>query len=444
MRWLLRVLLAVGLLAATPVAVRAQEQDPYEDVVMQGRLLRPDGSPAANTPVVVTTSSGFGFFSFFATLGLSTLACFGGANGVCPVQPGKAWHTVTDANGRYSFTFKDAKRPGEQTDTDYFFNAGIASKTNPKTIVVASYELELLTSVHNAPDVTLWDPPVSLTPRELGYEVSYPPRKDSANGARVYFGDKEAPATTLRNGVIDAREVEDSVFSVVPTASKDVTAEGTIYHQRFRAASITRRGTLVPISRDAPCTATRKDGTRLQCSATDGDLATRSVADEETCEYEPDGTPEWFNRADCKAPVTELTIDLGQPKEVGEVRPRCGGCALTGSKDGASWVNLPASGAIGTPRALRYIRLTSTSRSLSYVPEVSVWPGDDIERISPAEPDSTSTTTGEVAAISPTKDQADEDDELSAPWMEILLTFAVISAVAVYLFQREKAQQGRA
>ena len=434
MRWTLRVLAALLIVMATPVVARAQTaqttqtQPPQrEDVILQGKVLRPDGSPAANTPVRVDTSSGFGFFNFFATLGLSTLACFGGENELCPIQSGHSWETVTDKAGHYSFTFKNAHRVGEQTDTDYTFSVGLASTANPKEVVVGSYELELLTHIHNAPDIKLWDPTVSLEPAEHGYKVSYPPRANSQNNAQLLIGDRE-DNKALRNSIVDAREVEDSSFSVVPRAFDDVANEGTIYHQRFRAAGATRRGTLIPISRGAACTAVRKDGTRLTCGATDGDLSNPSVVEPQgtnVCDSFDYESRERGFQSDCVEPVTEITIDMDKPKSVGEVRARCNGCEVTASADGATWTNLPYSGVLNTPHSYRYIRLSSKT-TLQYVPEVSVWPSDDVKSISPL-PDKTGDG---VQAISPSNPSKDDDSTVGheTPWGQMLLGFAIAGA----------------
>lgn len=434
-RLLLRALLPAALLLSLPVTARAQEQREKEDVVLQGRILRPDGTPAANTPVRVDTKSGFGFFNFFGTLGFATFACFAGTNDLCPIQPGRSWKTVTDANGRYSFTFPDAKYSGEQTDTDYFLSTGIPSRFNPQEAIIGSYELELLTSVHNAPDMRLWDPAVTVKPAEGGYDVDYAPRPGSATHTNVYFGDKAA-TDVLKGSIIDARAVEDAAFRVSPFASKDERNEGTIYHQRFNGAGVTRRGTLVPLSRGAACTAVRKNGVRVPCAATDGDLSAPSVkAAEETCSYDFEGKPEWFNHEGCVDPVTQITIDMRSPKEVGDIRSRCG-CTLTGSKDGVTWVPLAESGRFGTAQSLRYIRIEGSS--VGNVPEISAWPADETQRISPITP------TTDVEVISPITPKPDEttpveeraDDDLRTPWVEILSTFAVISAAAYWLSRR--------
>lgn len=350
---------ALVLAALTPTAAHAQTTSslpPLEDVTLRGRVLHPDGAPVANTPVRVDAinDSGFAILGFFFSAGFTTLTCFTADKELCPLPNSKRFASTTDGAGNYSFTFHNAHRRGVQTDTDYVLSIGVASHVGGDAIVVGSYELELKDAMHTAPDLTLWDPTVTLTPGARDYRVAYPSRPSSKNGIAVLFGDKAAPGVTLSDrGGIDARSVEDQSFTVVAHASKDVTAAGTIYHQRFSAAPVTRKGTLVPLSRNAACNATRADGTAAHCGYTDGDLVTPGVV--ETSEQ--------------PSPVTQVTIDLGAAKTVGEVREQCA-CRLEASTDAQTWHGIP-NGTFGGQR-LRYVRVSGAS--LAAIPEISVWP----------------------------------------------------------------------
>jgi hypothetical protein len=117
---------------------------------------------------------------------------------------------------------------------------------------------------------------------------------------------------------------------------------------------VSAQGTLVPLSRGMPCTATRADGTTAHCGYTDGDLVTPGVVEADAA----------------SAPVKSVTIDLGATQRVAEVRDRCG-CTREASTDGRTWFNLPR-GEFGAQK-MRYVRV-STAGSLAIVPEISVWP----------------------------------------------------------------------
>jgi hypothetical protein len=368
MRALVCCLAAAAVLTVAVPAASAQTTTvpPLEDVTLRGRVLGADGKPVANAHVRVnaihdTTTAAIGFF---ATLGFGLLTCFAAPadSELCAVPNSKEFKANTDANGRYSFTFKNAHRRGQQTNTDYVFSIGVPSRAHSGAVVVASYELELQDAVHDAPDLRIWDPDVRLTPRARAYGVDYRRRPDSKNGGQILIGDKPSGLAVPDSREIDARLVEDQTFSVLANAAKDVTAAGTIYHQRFIAAPVTRKGELVPLSRNAPCTATRADGTAAHCGYTDGDLVTAGVVDPNPCAFPTD--------RNCQSAVTTVTVDLGAAKEVGDIRTRCT-CQLEGSTDATAWHGLPSSGTFGK-QSLRYVRVTGAS--LAAIPEISVWP----------------------------------------------------------------------
>jgi MYXO-CTERM domain-containing protein len=369
---LARVIVALVALAllATPAVARAQTTTtlpPLEDVTLRGRILNANGTPLANAHVVVdaVNDSGIAAVGFFTTLGFSLLTCLAPNTPdreLCPVPNSKRFKANTDAGGRYALTFKNAHRRGIQTDTDYVLSVGVPSQALTGAFVVASYELELQDAVHNAPDLRVWDPAVTLSPTERAYRVAYKTRPNSKNTTQVLFSGKPSGASVDDHDNIDARAVEDQAFSVVANAAKDLTAAGTIYHQRFTAAPVTRKGALVPLSRHAACSATRADGAAAHCGYTDGDLVTPGVVDPNPCDF--------ANETQCQSPITKVVVDLGAPKSVGDVRARCS-CELQASSDGQVWHNLPRSGTFGAQK-LRYVAVTG--QSLGPIPEISVWP----------------------------------------------------------------------
>jgi hypothetical protein len=258
----------------------------------------------------------------------------------------KRYDGMTDAQGNYSFTFPFAKAPGQQTDTDYYLRVKVPSTAHPGQEIAAEYELELLEREHNAPDLVLWDPTFGVTANDRSFVLSVTPRAASKNYA-VAFIDEESVASAPGNA-IDLRDTEDAAVSLSPRAYADISSAGTIYHQRFLATRLPARGTLVPLSRGAACTATFESGATQSCERyTDGDLRSGEEA--------PASWPE------------TIVVDLRSMQTVGEVRARLCGCTATVSADGTNWTPVSASGS-----AARYVRLTSSV--ILDVSHISVWP----------------------------------------------------------------------
>jgi hypothetical protein len=445
---LFRVRLLRGALAAALVVMaghgistaRAQEEPPpLEDVTLRGRILRPDGRPLANTAVRVDAvkDDGFAMFSFFFTFGFSSFTCFDPSNDLCPIPNSERYNSTTDTNGNYSFTFPDAHRQGEQTNTDYYLSVAMPSKVGGDKAAIASYELELWDAVHDAPDLVLWDPSAKVTARERGYSLAFDRRPDSKNKHTALIGKQKFADASSDSGVVDARAIEDANVTLVPNASKDVKGGRTIYHQRFDGAPVALKGTQVPLSRRASCTATRKDGSlAARCGFTDGDLITPGVVDANPCIYFPNGEKAGSYRdvasgqeVPCQEPVTTVTIDLGAAKEVGEVRSRCG-CTLAASSDGRSWSEVP-NRELGAPQSMRYLRATGSS--LGHTPEISVWaPWPDNVAATPLA--TTTTIAAEApnvaAPSSPTTATPDDGDR---PWLLAGVALAALAAVAYQL-----------
>ena len=339
------------LVAAAPGPVTAQTT--LEDVVLRGRILAPDGSPLADTPVVVdaVNDDGFAIVAFFFSLGTSTLACLDTPSEPWPFPNSERFTGVTDGEGRYEFVFPEAHAPGVETDTDCILQVAVpveGADFGPR----ASYELELVDAVHDAPDLRLWDPALTVT---------------------VDDGDLNA------------------------------TSGRTIYHQRFTGKPVDVQGELVPASRGAACTAARLDGSVVEsgCGFTDGDLVTPAVPDETPCRYWADGTPMQLvdvstgEPVPCQPPVEQVVIDLGVPVAVGQARPPPGEMYEL-SPDGVTWQRAPAGAGPREGTVAQYVRLTG--HDLGLRPELSVWP-----------------PTPPPAAVAPTTTQAPAAPTAAAP-----------------------------
>jgi hypothetical protein len=439
---LLRGLLAAALIVTaglSATAAQAQEEPPLEDVTLRGRILRPDGKPLANTPLRVDAvkDEGFALFSFFATFGLSTLTCFAPESAACPIPSSKRFNSTTDADGRYSFTFPNAHYRGEQTNTDYYLSVAMPSAAGGGRVVVGSYELELWDAVHDAPDVVMWDPSLTIKPGAHDYGVEYKPRPQSSNRVRVTIGDDALAGALTGQGSVDARAIEDQTVSVVLNASKDERAVRTIYHQRFVSAQFALRGGLVPLSRGAACSIARSDGSGAgACNHTDGDLVApgfQPPSDDAPAECRfPLTYRTTTTSVACPKPYDTVTIDLGAAKQVGEVRTRCG-CAMTGSVDGTAWRTLPTSGVLGSPQSLRYVRVTGPSAPSSS--EISVWPPwPDGVAVTPLVPDG---PAGSIAA--PVDSGGGGDTDGPRPWLLAAVALAALVVIGrrVYGHARE-------
>ena len=156
---------------STLTPASAQQQPPptapqREDVRLVGRLLRPDGSPLANHPVVVDAVSsgdlGTALFAFFGTFGL---ACFADAfvdpsTNVCIPEGGRVTRHAgrTDGQGRYSILLPSAHYVGQESNTDFHLRVAMPPAAGQTSGPAAEYELEVIDAVQEAPDMRLWDP----------------------------------------------------------------------------------------------------------------------------------------------------------------------------------------------------------------------------------------------------------------------------------------------
>ena len=360
-------LAAAVLVGASAPAALAAQTTPLEDVRLRGRILDHAGNPIANHDVRVVANPsaaqiGFTFAVFTLGFGLPCIVdlddCFGD----------ERWSARTDAAGRYDFLFPDAHEPGVETDTDYVLQ--VASPSG----AAAEYELELIDAVHEAPDLRLWDPEVTVGERDGRTLVDFEPLPQGQ--VRTLFLDGEVGLA--EGDTVDARLLEDVASEVVLLGAHDVTKARTIYHQRFTSRRVPWRGGHVPPSRGKPCTLTHEGGAPFGtgCVLTDGVMHGGAVHSERQCEEQrlivvPTSTP-------CIPPVVQATVDLGAPIEVDLVVVRgCEDCVRETSADGQTWSPLARDGDAGG-RPVRLVRLSDepgrTRGAPGRVSEVSVWP----------------------------------------------------------------------
>ena len=352
------------------------------DATLTGRVVGPDGSPLAGAPVtVVEGRSGFGLDAALTAIFTLGIACVASPT-ACDLGGRVADAGTTDAEGRYELTLPGAHLPGFETDEDWVLQVGRAPVAGELTGPSSSFELEVNTAVHEAPDLAVWDGTPTVTTVGDLLRIALPALGGDAGLDEVgprFVDDGGDVVWHVEGETVDPRVLEDRSTRFVASGGKDVTvrhADGrTIYHQQVATATVPYAGALVPLSRAKPCASSA--GGLVGCPHTDGDLVTRT----------PLATDE------------AVTVDLGAPAEVGLVVVRGGGSqgsdevVVEASADGTAWQRLPhrrLSGAEGwsagpRPRegvlSARYVRVGGGVAELA---EISVWAPTAAERAAAA------------------------------------------------------------
>lgn len=315
-----RLRFLVVLFVIVAAGCSSGDHAPLEDVALQGRILRADGTPLANTGIYVESVK---------------------PSHLLTGEKKTRFTATTDARGRYRFVFPKAHEVGKQTNTDYFLHASSGN-------LRVSYELELKDAVHEAPDLTFWDPEllVGSSGGDYAYRLTELPGGYTSVSAMV--GDTEL--SHYDYGTINGRTVEDVPLLLVPHAFADVGANGTVYHQRFVGTGVPFRGTHVPVSRGATCVATQRDKSTRDCAGlTDGELTKKPIP------------------MDC---CDAVVIDLGRVRSMDDIAANDCTCAIEVSTDKVTWLDFRFGSSPKPPG--RYVRITSAS--LETLTEVSVWP----------------------------------------------------------------------
>lgn len=330
---------------------------------VSGRLLTPDGSPAAGVKVYLARRPvvAIALFELLATTLTLGLLCVEPAVSICDVGA----ETLTDDEGRFEFTSQSGR--DERLGVVAQLPAGAGQISGPG--VAAEFSLNGPSVV--LPGLRLWDPALDLRAVEGGRaQLAWEPLPGAAGGSTRYraafFDESSRPVLGLdagtRSASFDARLLEDARGAVAVSASAVVEGEGLSLRARFSSAGMAYQGGAgPPLSRSRPC----GPG---PCPLTDGDLTT--VA--------PEG-------------ASPGPVDLGETRDIDlvVVRGACVECPLESSTDGAVW--RPLSGralvasSVGSLRAVavdgRGVRLVRVAPAPSAgapgtVPaELSVWEG---------------------------------------------------------------------
>ena len=395
-----------------------------QDATLIGRILGPDGSPLAGAPVTVIESrSGFGLDAALAAIFTLGIACVASPT-VCDTGDRVIDSATTDADGRYELTLPEAYLPGFETDEDWVLQVGRAPVAGELTGPSSSYELEVNTRVHEAPDLVVWDGTPAITDAGGLLRIAIPPLRGDAglqNLAPRFVDDSGDVVWGIGGETVDPRVLEDRATRLVSSGYADVTVRHddgrTIYHQRVATATVPYAGGLVPLSRAKPCASST--GALVGCAYTDGDLLTTTalVTDE------------------------RVTVDLGAPAEVGLVVVRGVGShldddlVLEASSDGTTWTRLPHRRLDGTNGwsagvragggilSARYVRVGASSLELS---EVSVWPPTEAER---------------AAALARPPGERTGDGGDATPWAAAGAAAALVAGVGLLLGRARRRGQ---
>ena len=363
-----RALLALALVSL--VGCEASNLERAASVVVSGRVLRADGSPAGGVPVALEREPSVGetLTGLLAVpLTLFTACLADPPPTLCRGRSIK--RATTAADGTYSFDLT-----GRETQT-LFGNTVSFSLTTEVTPVAGELSgaavtagFRIQTENLRLPDLQVWQPAVSVTAGGVAWRPAAPGGGESqvvvedAAGQPVWSFDG-----TRSEVAFDPRILEDTAGGVAVTSRLRTTAEGTTVTVLRRSGRVAYRSAAgPPASRGRHCTRGPAATPVAPCPLTDGDLANRLP-----------GAP---GATSTTAPSTvqdAVTVDLGRAAEVSLVVVRGCACQVERSTDGQAWTAIGrATGftAVVPSRTglARYVRLTGP---LSDLREVSVWEG---------------------------------------------------------------------
>ena len=436
---------AVGVVFLTLAGCETSNIDSSAAVTVSGRVLRPDGAPAAGIPVGLERELSVGdalVGVFVIPLTLFTACLADPPPELCRGRSVR--RTTTAADGSYAFQLK-----GGDTQTS-FGNARTLSVTAALPAgagevggpaVTASFKVQTL--LLGLPDLQAWQPRVTVGAGRVGWE-----RLDGAGTYQVGVEDNGGqPVWSFesRSGEVtfDPRILEDTAGSLAVSARTSAPAEGTDVDITRRSGRVAYRSSAgPPLSRGKPCTRGPAGTPVARCPLTDGDLVNTLPMPATTTTTAFDVT------ASTVPPVSDsATIDLGQPRNVSLVAVRGCSCEVAGSVDGQAWTVLGRSTgytAVVPSRTgpARYIRMTG---ALGGLREVSVWegappaagPATSVPAPTPATPSNPGDETARPpAAVTPPSPPEGRSHTAPALIALALLLLAAIGTAAVALRSR--------
>lgn len=414
-------LVAAVLLAVLAVACETSRVDPDAEVRVSGKVLAPDGSPAADRPVRL----GGGVGDDDAGLALLTLglSCAGGG---CT---GRVFDATTTSNGAFTFTLKGRDTQGTFGKVRSQL-VTVAAKPGEGQVsgAAASARFNIQTERVSLPTLSLVDPGLRLVP--VGKSVSTRWSTRRAGPYEVTFeGPSAVPAWRTRSAAfgasVDGRVLEDTAGRVVVSGDSEDRIEGSDVTLRWRSPGLPYASTAGgPPSRGAPCTygTAATAPIELSCGLTDGNLS--SSQPQPTQCHTPDrpGGPQ--PTGGC-AKLDVVTINLAQRlrPDLVVLRGCASGCPVSTSADGR--VFRPAGTATGDYATLRLDRRPTSAVRIrlgtSQLREVSVW--EPVPQAIPLQP------VDQRGLQDLRKPYADEDE--GPHWRLYLLAGVLVLVVAV-------------
>ncbi|HJV09351.1 MAG TPA: hypothetical protein VJ653_06705, partial [Acidimicrobiales bacterium] len=260
-----RLLLAVTLLAVTLAACETSKVDPSASVVVSGRVLAADGSPAAGAPVALEREPSVGeVLAGVVVIPLTFFTvCLAQAVRICRGR--SIDRTKTGPDGTYSFnlTGSDARTTFGNA-ADFTVVTGVAGAS-----VTADFKIQ--TEVLQLPDLPAWQPTVTVAAGRVAWTPQVPGEKqvvfEDGGGQRVWTFDTSGAEVTF-----DPRILEDTAGQAAVVARTSAGAEGTSVSIRRQSPGVAYRSAAgPPVSRGRPCQLT-------PCPLTDGDFTNRLPA----------------------------------------------------------------------------------------------------------------------------------------------------------------------
>ena len=356
----MRRVLVVLVLAVTLAGCEASNLDRSAAVVVSGRVLAADGSPAGGVPVALEREPSAGEIItglVVIPLSLFTACLVDPPAGLCRGR--SITRATTSADGGYSF-----RLTGGDTQTA-FGNARSFSLSSEVSGALVTADFRIQTGDLRLPDLQAWQPAVTVAPGRIAWDPpapgSYQVVAEDAGGQLVWTFD-----STRTEVAFDPRVLEDSAGSLAVSARTSTTAEGTTVAIRRQSGRVAYRSAAgPPLSRGRPCVLGPASTPVAPCPLTDGNLADTLPA------------PATTTTSTAAAAADSVTVDLGRAAEVSLVVVRGCSCQVERSTDGQAWTAVGrATGytAVVPSRTgpARFIRLTGPIGQLR---ELSVWEG---------------------------------------------------------------------
>lgn len=366
--------LLAALLVAGPATGGANEPAPF---AITGRLLQPDGTPAAGVSVTARGEENDGdrleqlLLAFTGTFRCQAGACTSGSEG------------RTGSDGRFRLPLKQsAVRDGPEL-RDVLVEAALPAPdgAGPRIRV----RTKVAQAVHDVGDVRFWAPRLAMPTRPDGFVLDFspypPPVADVRYRAVVVdqaVGDLVEYPKVKAGDVLNRDALEDRPARVAlaalshPIGRPDLLVTST-------APQPTAPPGRTSLARGQACNVTLGTfpvGVRRPCWATDGRSGASISRLPESCRVVPDDLiPDYRVERCVRAPVSAVTVDLGRIQTLASVVLRWSDevppeqVVVELSDDGRSWRKWTAYLPSGERKPARYTGGTTQARWVRVRPD---------------------------------------------------------------------------